>query len=195
MAPHASPRRGFEARGFRFVALTEDHLKVMSRWLSDHRLLEYYGGRDDPPTEETIRNEYILSAGRRTDMENFIVQRDIEPVGYLQFYLVHPRWMDAYGFNEDEAPSVFGMDLFVGAPDAWGKGTGAAVVAGAAEYLVGARGASRIFLDPYVWNARAIRAYEKAGFRKVRIIPRKELHEGSWQDAWLMEYRSSELQR
>ena len=39
----AFSRRGFEAGGFEFVPLTEEHIGLMSRWLSDHRLLEYYG--------------------------------------------------------------------------------------------------------------------------------------------------------
>ena len=135
-----------------------------------------------------IRADYIEV--ERTDRDNFVVMDDDEAVGYLQFYNVHPKWMDAYGFSHDEAPSVFGMDLFIGDAEAWGKGMGSAFVAGAAEYLVRERGASRIFVDPYVWNVRAIRAYEKAGFRKVRLVPEKELHEGTWQDAWLMEYRA-----
>jgi len=35
-------------------------------------------------------------------------------------------------------------------------------------------------------NLRAIRAYEKAGFRKVKIIPGYEPHEGKIPNAWLM---------
>jgi aminoglycoside 6'-N-acetyltransferase len=36
------------------------------------------------------------------------------------------------------------------------------------------------------WNARAIRCYEKAGFRKVRRLPESELREGKWHDEWVM---------
>jgi aminoglycoside 6'-N-acetyltransferase len=37
-----------------------------------------------------------------------------------------------------------------------------------------------------MWNRRAARCYEKAGFRKVRILPKHELHECVWRDSWLM---------
>jgi len=166
--------------------MMDEHVSLMARWLSDPRLLEYYGGRDDPQTDETIRTENIQKGGQ----ENFIVMSGDEAIGYLQFYLVHPKWMDVYGFESDEAASVFGMDVFVGDLETWGTGFGSRMVAGAAGYLVGDRGATRIFLDPYVSDTRAIRAYEKAGFKKVCIVPQKELHEGTWQDAWLMEYRA-----
>jgi aminoglycoside 6'-N-acetyltransferase len=38
-------------------------------------------------------------------------------------------------------------------------------------------------------NTRAIRCYEKAGFQKVRLLPRNELRDGEWRDAWLMSVR------
>ena len=47
-------------------------------------------------------------------------------------------------------------------------------------------GAQRVVIDPRVENLRAIRCYEKAGFRKARRLPRHERHEGRWCDAWLM---------
>ena len=44
----------------------------------------------------------------------------------------------------------------------------------------------RRVIDPHVDNPRAIRAYEKAGFRKQRVLKEHEFHEGRWHDAWLM---------
>jgi aminoglycoside 6'-N-acetyltransferase len=44
-------------------------------------------------------------------------------------------------------------------------------------------------LSPVADNARAIRSYEKAGFRKVRLIPNGEFLGGEWRDAWLMSVR------
>jgi len=47
-------------------------------------------------------------------------------------------------------------------------------------------GANQIIMDPQAWNTRAIRCYEKAGFRKLKWLPNHELHEGQWRDCWLM---------
>jgi len=33
----------------------------------------------------------------------------------------------------------------------------------------------------------AVRCYEKSGFKKVKLLPAHELHEGAMRDCWLME--------
>ena len=50
-------------------------------------------------------------------------------------------------------------------------------------------GAAAVILDPHANNPRALRCYEACGFRKVKFLPQHELHEGVWEDCWLMEYR------
>jgi len=42
--------------------------------------------------------------------------------------------------------------------------------------------ARKVVLDPHVTKPRAIRCYEKWGFRKVKLLPRHELHEGERRD-------------
>ena len=44
--------------------------------------------------------------------------------------------------------------------------------------------------DPQAWNERAIRCYEKCGFKKVKLLPKHELHEGEYRDCWQIEYKS-----
>lgn len=56
------------------------------------------------------------------------------------------------------------------------------------NYLIHDKNADRVVMDPHVRNTRAIRCYEKCGFKKVEILPKRELHEGEYQDCWLMEY-------
>ena len=43
---------------------------------------------------------------------------------------------------------------------------------------------------PIVENERAVRAYENAGFEKVRVIPAHETVDDEKRDSWLMEKRS-----
>lgn len=47
-------------------------------------------------------------------------------------------------------------------------------------------------LNPHQNNPRAVRAYEKAGFKILKALPEHELHEGKKQDCWLMELIVSE---
>jgi len=57
-------------------------------------------------------------------------------------------------------------------------------------YLFDQKAATEVVLDSLAWNTRAIRCYDKAGFRKVRLLPKSELHEGEYQDAWLLKVAS-----
>ncbi len=44
-------------------------------------------------------------------------------------------------------------------------------------------------MDPQLRNTRAMKCYEKCGFKKIKILPKHELHEGVHQDCWLIEYK------
>ena len=60
-----------------------------------------------------------------------------------------------------------GIDQFIGEADMLGRGHGSAFIRAFIDRLL-ANGAPRIVIDPDPANARAIRAYEKAGFDKDR---------------------------
>jgi len=59
------------------------------------------------------------------------------------------------------------------------------------EYLIEQKQADIVVMDPQTWNERAIRSYEKCGFKKVKIMPKHEFHEGEYRDCLLIEYRKS----
>lgn len=62
------------------------------------------------------------------------------------------------------------------------------------RWLIGERGHHRFTIDPAVANARAIRAYEAVGFRRVGVLRRCErAPDGTWQDGLLMELLAEEL--
>ena len=58
------------------------------------------------------------------------------------------------------------------------------------RHLTEERGHHRITLSTAVDNVRAIRVYEKVGFRAVGVTRRSNLNEvrGEWEDELLMEY-------
>ena len=57
------------------------------------------------------------------------------------------------------------------------------------EYLKEKKAAQSILVDPHKNNARAIRAYEKAGFQIIKGLPEHEMPEGKNEDCWLMELK------
>ena len=63
-----------------------------------------------------------------------------------------------------------------------------------ARHLFGERGHHRLIIDPAVANERAIRAYEKVGFRRVGVMRRYERGaDGTWHDGLLMDLLADEL--
>lgn len=80
------------------------------------------------------------------------------------------------------------IDLFRD-PALHGRGIGTEAVRQVVRHLIDHRGHHRITIDPAADNVAAIRAYEKAGFRRVGIMRRSERDadgEG-WHDGLLME--------
>ncbi|OQA79909.1 MAG: Bifunctional AAC [bacterium ADurb.Bin243] len=84
--------------------------------------------------------------------------------------------------------TIYGMDQFIGEPDHWNRGIGTLLVTSVVQYLAIKCGADRIVMDPQCRNARAIACYEKCGFKKVRILPRHEMHECEMRDCQLVEW-------
>ena len=63
-----------------------------------------------------------------------------------------------------------------------------------ARHLVDDLGHHRLTIDPAAANTRAIRAYEKAGFRAVGVMRRYErAPDGTWRDGLLMDLLADEL--
>ncbi len=167
--------------------LGNDYL-LLSRWLSDHRVLAWYQGRDRPFDLTRTREELGPIARGESEVFGCIVERVSFPIGYLQYYPV----LDPGAYALESADRTMGMDLFLGEPDLWGKGLGTRVIRLAMGMIFERGDVDRLVIDPHADNARAVRAYEKSGFRKVKMLPAHELHEGEYRDCWLMEAHREE---
>lgn len=116
------------------------------------------------------------------DTVRFAIEVDGELAGFIQFV-------------EEDEPDYrhAGIDLFVGT--AWqGRGIGPEAIRVVARHLFDERGHHRITIDPAAANHRAIRAYEKVGFRPVGIMRRYERDPDlTWHDGLLMDLLAGEL--
>lgn len=166
--------------------LTGADKSLMHKWMNDERVLEWYEGRDKPFTLEMIQEEFYELW--EDEIVRVIIEYNEIPIGYGQIYRVYNEVYKEYEY-EDKNEIVFGMDQFIGEPEYWGKGLGTKYIQMIFEYLINIKQADAIITDPRVVNERAIRAYEKAGFKKLHIVKEHELHEGKKWDAWIMEYR------
>lgn len=174
----------FQNRKLGVRILKKEDAAQLSSWLSDPAVLEFYEGRDNPFDLERVEREFY-----DPDEEGVlcIVEFDGVPAGYIQFYEVSDEERKRFGYA-DRSEVIYGMDQFIGEPELWNKGVGTLLVQGMVNYLTDVKKADRVIMDPQSWNARALRCYEKCGFKKVMLLEKNELHEGEYRDCWLMEY-------
>lgn len=164
--------------------LNRADFKVMFRWLTDERVLRYYGGRDLNYTFESLVDHY--SQNFETDGFRTILQYKDIPIGYGQVYQIAGRLFNEYGYPETDR-TVYAMDQFIGEPDYWNCGIGTVYLKMLCKYLKETKGTDIVLLDPHKNNHRAVRAYQKAGFKIIGELPEHELFEGKKEDCWLME--------
>lgn len=74
------------------------------------------------------------------------------------------------------------------APDFQDRGLGPEALRLVVDWLVEERGHHRITIDPNIANERAIRCYQRVGFRRVGVMEAYERgDDGKWHDALFME--------
>jgi aminoglycoside 6'-N-acetyltransferase len=98
-------------------------------------------------------------------------------------------------FDEEEDPQYRHAGMDVALDPAWhGRGLGADAVRTLARHLIVDRGHHRIAIDPAAANVKAIRSYERVGFRRVGILREYERGaDGTWHDGLLMDLLASDL--
>ncbi|MDQ0418330.1 aminoglycoside 6'-N-acetyltransferase [Croceifilum oryzae] len=165
--------------------VSEDDVEILSKWLTNPDVLYFYEGRDQPQSPEQVRKQYMNHKDQRE--KRCIVEYDHEPIGYIQFYPLTDQEKKDIDYWEE--PNVWGMDQFIGETHYWNKGVGTRLISCMVDYLIHEIGAKAIVMDPQARNKRAIRCYEKCGFRKISFLPQHELHEGIDEDCWLLEYK------
>ncbi len=131
-----------------------------------------------------LTREHVLEKARGEDegVVVFAILVDGEVAGMIQ------HWEEL-----DEEFRHAGIDLFLGAPyQARGLGTDA--VRTMARHLIQDRGHHRLTIDPAAHNERAIRCYEKVGFKRVGIMREYWLDpDGVWRDGLLLDMLAAEL--
>jgi aminoglycoside 6'-N-acetyltransferase len=146
------------AGAYRFHPMKASDLPLVRRWLVLPHVTEWWGDPDE-------QFDLVSSDLDHPAMDQYIVATSGGPLGYLQCYRL-TGWNTGFGPQPD---GTRGIDLFIAAPTMIGCGHGSALIRAFVDELLAA-GAPRIVTDPDPANARAIRAYEKAGFRRDREV-------------------------
>jgi aminoglycoside 6'-N-acetyltransferase len=151
-----------------FRPLTEEDLPLVASWLRREHVREWWRDPIDDAIDKRLAG---IEAGRT---EQFLIVVDDVPVGMIQAYLVsdYPEWEEIVGAE----PGLIGLDLFIGEEDWVGRGVGPRVIDAFTREVVFARpGTSACVATVEEANRRSWRAFEKAGFRRVRDVEEEGL--------------------
>jgi aminoglycoside 6'-N-acetyltransferase len=162
-----------------FRAMTAADLPLMRRWLESPHVRTWWG---EPEEELGFVRDMI--EGRDTTRP-FIFSVDGEPAGYIQYWFIghhqNATWIADHPWLAELPADAVGVDLSIGEAARLSRGIGSSVLRAFSERLV-EQGHRTIVIDPDPRNRRAVRAYEKAGFR---TIPRLAGRTG---DALIMQF-------
>jgi aminoglycoside 6'-N-acetyltransferase len=143
---------------YEFRPMTAADLPLVKRWLAMPHVTQWWGDADE-------QFELVSDDLSHPAMDQFIVAKDGRPFAYLQCYDL-TAWNSGFG---PQPLGTRGIDQFIGEPSMVDRGHGSAFIRTFADGLLAA-GTPRLVTDPDPANARAVRAYEKAGFHRDRMV-------------------------
>jgi aminoglycoside 6'-N-acetyltransferase-1b len=151
-----------------FRALHETDFALLANWLSRPHVLEWWGGDDPAPDIEDIRKKYKPRMKDASSVKPCIAMLAGKPIGFIQSYVA--LGCGGGWWEEETDPGVRGIDQFLCDGDMLGRGLGSRMVAAFVHKLFEDPRVTKVQTDPDPDNVRAIRCYEKAGFRLVGKI-------------------------
>ncbi len=153
-----------------FVPLRLSHLPLLHGWFGRPHLKEWWT-RGATFTLAQIAAKYGSRARGEDRTRGFVFELDGLPSGYIQYYPVAEDALpdgivraDNPLFRAYRKEELAGVDVFLCDPEGQGQGTGTAVLRAFLDAEVFPKFRAAV-VDPRRENTRAIRSFEKSGFR------------------------------
>lgn len=156
---------------------TRNDFGLIRRWLARPDIQDWWG----PISATEAEVNMALGSGHAICR---VIEVDGVAVGYA-----HAVDATLWGENlpDELEPGTWDLDLFIAAEDQRGRGVGQIALAKLREEVFATTLAVAVCVFPSVKNERAVRAYEKAGFRWQRVW-----HDPQTGPAWFMVARRGE---
>lgn len=158
----------FDVNQIEFKPLEETHLQLVHKWLSDPYISNIWSPAQSI-TLEKVHDKYLPRIRGEVPVHCYLTVYGTMPIGLVQWYL----WKDFKGdakYIKNEELDATGFDIFIGESDFRSRGLGQELIRKFLAILFSEFvKVDSCIITPHADNEIAIRAYEKAGFRKVRI--------------------------
>lgn len=155
-----------EGRLVRLRPIGRADLPLLRRWFADPATVRHWGKPVPLVTEDQFEADLAGRFARFDETGYFVIEvREGPVIGRIEF--------EGLSMESRSAEIM----ILIGEPAARGKGYGADALVAMLSYLFGERNLHRAGLTVLAWNERAIRSYEKVGFR-VEGRLRDDLYRG-----------------
>lgn len=152
-----------------FKPLVEGDFPLLHKWLNLPLLVSIWQNGKSASYDD-VESKYLPRIRGEEPINCFIIRYGGVPIGYVQTYL----WQDyseySQYFLQDERNGA-SLDIFIAEEDYRGIGLAPVIINSFLNNVVFKLYESETcVITPLAENKKAIRAYEKAGFRKVRTL-------------------------
>jgi len=131
-------------------------LKTLEPWLHRPHVTRWWGDAE----------QAIAAVRQHPASTSALIAVDQRPVGYLCWQIPTEEELSAAGLD-DLPQDIIDVDIMIGEPDTLGRGVGPEALSQLLGMLL-TQGVQVVGLATAVANKRALRAYDKAGFRFFR---------------------------
>ena len=174
--------RPFEGELIRLRAREEADAELMYGWINDWETIRYLGSRY--PRSRAYEKKWLTAGDPSFSEASFIIETKDERKAI--------GWLGLHGEAPEKRSASLGIAIGDHAYREGGYGTDAMRTACHVAFDV--MNLNRVELTVYDWNPRAIRVYEKIGFRHEGILRQAIFKAGRWNDLCLMAILRGELQ-
>jgi len=157
-----------------------------ARWRNEPHVREWWDPDDPPLTPDGAREHYGPSTRPGAPATACVIEFEGRAAGCIFFYPWEGFREEAGAMGLPQVEGAWGLDIFIGEPDLLGRGIGTAAIDLLCRYLLTERGASCVMLEAAIDNARALRAYEKAGFARYGRALDTDTKDGQRVQSWVM---------
>jgi RimJ/RimL family protein N-acetyltransferase len=148
--------------------------RLLWQWINDPDVMVYWGrpGNTESLLEVTRLEE--LQSSRGTSRKYIVETHEALPIGQVDYYDLDWQARSAW------------TSIMIADPQYWGGGYGTDAMRTLLTYLFAQMGLHRVSLAAHVTNPRAIRSYEKNGFKVEGTLREWAFFNGEWVDGVLM---------
>lgn len=144
-----------------------DDRKRIYEWCFQSETTKYHAGLPDYPnspiptykefyaSDDGGYTEYYFTGAKPQEGRGFLIINGNEAIGFVSYSAFHLK------------PTIAELDIWMSSEAQCGHGFGVDALVTLSDYLKNEMGIRALIIAPSIKNIRAVRAYEKAGFKKT----------------------------